>query len=783
MNSRRGRRSAGEAHTPRTRRGHVLRRLVLSLVAVLVLLAGAGVLAYALTALPDLSAALPAADTVVLDRHGAVIADLPRGGVRHDVVPFSAFPLAFRQATLAAEDSSFYHNPGIDPIGIIRAAFLDARLDRAAYGGSTITQQLVRNLFLSPSDRDSRSLGRKMHEAILALKLTRHYSKDSILALYLNNVSYGALTYGAEAASKLYFGRSISAIDLAQAALLAGLPRAPSLYDPLRYPNAAHRRALQVLSLMASDGFITAEQRRLAAAETVRIGSAEPGLAPHWTTYVLGLVADHLGAQRVARGGLVIHTTLDLGIQEAAQQAVTRRLNLIASEHNAHDAAVVSIDPRDGEILAMIGSADPNNALIDGAYNVALAARQPGSAIKPFTYIAALDRWSPHARNLHLTAATLLDDVPTTFYTREGTPYQPQDYDQRFLGRVPLRVALGSSLNVPAVETLERVGAARMLATAHAAGITTMNQPDRYGPALTLGGGEVTLLDLTSAYGTIAAGGFRAAAHALLSVTDASGHTLYAPSPSPVTEAFGPRGPQLAALMTNILADDGARLPAFGAGSVLVLPDRPAAVKTGTTTNWHDNWTVGYTPDLVTGVWVGNADNAAMVDISGITGAAPIWHDVMEAALRGVAPKGFTLPSGMVRRPVCRATGLAPTAGCTAVADELFIAGTAPTTAPTFAPVAALPIVANPTSGARYMISQAIPRAAQQLDITIDYPTGTTGASHPRGGVRLLVDDRTAGACVAVPCTIQWPLRGGRHALQAGADGRRSPAVYIDVVT
>ncbi len=783
MSLKRRSRESGTARTPRARRWRVLRRLVLVVFALLVLLAGAGVLAYALTPLPDLSAAAPVSDTVVLDRHGVVIADLPRGGARHDVVPFDAFPLALRQATIAAEDGSFYSNPGIDPIGIVRAAFLDARLDRAAYGGSTITQQLVRNLLLSPGDRESRSLGRKLHEALLALKLTRRYSKDSILALYLDNVSYGALTYGAEAASELYFGRSIGAIDLAQAALLAGLPRAPSLYDPLRHPDAAHRRALQVLSLMESHRFITPEQERLAATETVRIGSAAPGLAPHWTTYVLGLVADRLGPERVARGGLVIHTTLDLGLQNAARAATTRRLDHIAPQHNAHDAAVVSIDPRDGDILAMVGSADPTNAAIDGAYNVALAPRQPGSAIKPFTYIAALDRWSPGARDLHLTAASLLDDVPTTFYTREGTPYRPQDYDGRFLGRVPLRVALGSSLNVPAVETLARVGAARMLATAHAAGITTMNQTDRYGPALALGGGEVTLLDLTSAYGAIAARGLHAAPRALLSVTDAGGHVLYAPASSPPAQAFGPRGPQLAALMTDILADDGARLPAFGAGSILVLPDRQAAVKTGTTTDWHDNWAVGYTPDLVTGVWVGNADNAPMVDISGITGAAPIWHDVMESALRGVAPEPFTLPPGMVRRPICRASGLLPTARCPAVADELFIAGTAPTTAPTSARASALPVVADPTSGARYMISQAIPRADQKIDITIDYPNGVNGVVRSRGEVRLLVDDRVAATCAAVPCTIQWPLRAGRHALRATTASRRGPSIYIDVAT
>ena len=500
------------------------RRLAIAVGLAGLLLLATGVLAYALTPLPGPgSAALPAPDTRILDRHGALIADLPQGGIRHDVVPFSAFPPVLRAATLAAEDISFYSNPGIDPAAIARAALLDVRSGRALYGGSTITQQVVRDALLSPAERASRSLWRKLHEGLLALKLTRRLSKDDILALYLNTVGYGHLTYGVEAASQLYFGRPAADLDLAQAALLAGLPRAPSLYDPLRHPDAARRRQLVVLRLMRRHGLITAQQERLAAAEPLRIDSAgaTTSPAPHWVTYVLGLVADRLGAARVARGGLTVRTTLDLGIQQAAVDAVRRRIAEIATEHQAHDAAVVAITPRSDQILAMVGSADPANRAIGGAYNVALAPRQPGSAIKPFTYLAALDRWSPGAANLHLTPASLLDDVPSTFHAPGGALYQPMDYDAHFLGRVPLRVALGSSLNVPAVETLQRVGIARMLQVAHAAGITTMYRADRYGPALTLGGGDVTLLDLTAAYGTIAAGGMRHAPRAILSVTDA----------------------------------------------------------------------------------------------------------------------------------------------------------------------------------------------------------------------------------------------------------------------
>jgi len=767
----------------RPRRRQWLRRVLAALLLLPLLLLAAGALAYALTPLPSLSAveaALPAPDTRILDRHGALIADLPRGGVRHETVPFNLFPLALRQATIAAEDATFYHNAGVDPLGILRAALLDARLDRAAYGGSTITQQLVRNLLLSPQERTSRSLVRKVHEAILALKLTRHLSKDDILALYLNNISYGNLTYGAEAASEFYFARPVGDLDLAQAALLAGLPRAPTLYDPLRHPDAARRRALVVLDLMRQRGFISAAQHRLAVAERLTIGGsgatvgATVDLAPHWVTYVVGQLTDQLGPERVAQGGLTVRTTLDLGIQLDAQQAVQRRIAEVVKEHNAHDAAVVAISPRSGQILAMVGSADPGDPSIDGAYNVALAPRQPGSAIKPFTYLAALDRWSPGARNLHLTAASILDDVPSTFYGPDGAPYQPLDYNMRFLGRVPLRVALGSSLNVPAVETLERVGIPRMLQVAHAAGITTMYQADRYGPALTLGGGEVTLLDLTSAYGTVAAGGIRHAPSAILSVTDADGHALGAWAPPPARQVLGPRGPQLAALMTDILADDSARWPEFGAGSTLVLPDRPAAVKTGTTTDWHDNWTVGYTPDLVTGVWVGNADNTPMLRISGITGAAPIWHDVMTAALRPVAPRPFALPPSMVRETVCQGTGLppAPAAPCGDRTDALFIAGTQPGVGSGQGAGGGneAPIITDPPNGARFGVSPDLPASVQQLSISLT-PQSPLPQQGEGWGVRVLVDGRVVGTCSGgapgQPCSVLWTLRPGRHYLQA----------------
>jgi membrane peptidoglycan carboxypeptidase len=368
------------------------------------------------------------------------------------------------------------------------------------------------------------------------------------------------------------------------------------------------------------------------------------------------------------------------------------------------------------------------------------------------------------------------------------------------------------------VETLQRVGIARMLQVAHAAGITTMYRADRYGPALTLGGGDVTLLDLTAAYGTIAAGGMRHAPRAILSVTDAQAtpslkagtdglarpsgrvHELGNWAPPPAVQAFGPRSPQLAALMTDILSDDSARLPAFGANSLLVLPGRPAAVKTGTTSDWHDNWTIGYTPDLVVGVWVGNADNAPMVDISGITGAAPIWHDVVTAALRGVAPRPFALPPGMVRETVCQDTGLPALPSCRDPMSELFIAGTQPSLegvhdagrmqyAPTSGPqpIAAGPVIADPPDGAQFALSSAIPVAVQRIAVSISSQMPVAGSQKQGERYELLVDGRPAGGCApasspvpqdwgtgaqSLTCTVLWTLRPGRHRLEACDCGR-----------
>ena len=645
----------------------LIRRLLIALAALLLAFFAGILVLFWIYPLPgNLNSYLPAPSTRILDRNGNVLFEVVGPSGRRVTVPLARIPLALRQATIAAEDASFYRNPGIDVGGVVRSFLLDARLEAPAYGGSTITQQLVRTILLSPAERDQRTLSRKLHEASLALQLAMHMSKDDVLALYLNNVYYGNLAYGVDAAAEAYFARPVSTLDLAQCALLAGIPQSPTYYDPLTSPDAATSRRRDVLRLMQKDGYITVAQEQLADREPLALATGGSGLqAPHFVYYVISQIEQTYGRDALEQGGLQVTTSLDLNLQRQAEAIVRQHVTSLA-QNDVHDGALVALDPGTGQILAMVGSANYSDQSIDGAVNVTLAARQPGSAIKPFTYAAAFAR--------DYTPATVVDDVPTVFQTKEKEPYEPLNYDLQFHGPVTLRTALANSYNVPAVKVLAHVGIPAMLNVAHAAGITTMNDAHRYGLALTLGGGEVRLLDLADAYATFATGGTHHDPVSILGITDGSGKVLYRWQANSGRRAVSP---QVSYLITSILSDNLARMPEFGDDSPLLL-DRPAAAKTGTTTDFRDNWTIGYTPDLAVGVWVGNADNTAMRDVSGISGAAPIWHDFMETALRNVPAHAFTVPPGIVHETICPATGLPPDASCTDRRDEVFIAGTQP---------------------------------------------------------------------------------------------------------
>ena len=617
-----------------------------------------------------------ATSNLILDRNGKLLYEMiDMEGGYHRPLPLEEIPPLLRQATIATEDASFYQNPGVNVRAILRALWYNLSEGRVISGGSTITQQLARNLLMEPAERYKVTWQRKVREALLAYHLTRTLSKDEILALYLNESYFGNMAYGVEAAARVYLDKPASALDLAECALLAGLPQAPAIYNPLENLSAAKERQRVVLGLMAKGGYIGAEQAELAYQEPLRLVGRFMNIeAPHLVMMAREELVRDVGKEAVVGGGLRIYTTLDLDLQRAAEDHVRHHLALLnkAQEdepsHNVHNAAVVVLDARDGSVRVLVGSPDYADDSIDGAVNAALALRQPGSAIKPLTYAAALERG--------FTPATMVTDVRTAFPTREGLPYVPVNYDYRYHGPVLLRQALACSYNLVAVKVLNQIGVDALVDLARRLGVSSLNEVDRQGLSLTLGGMEVSLMELAAAYGALGREGAWLQPTVIDRIEDTEGQVLYR-APRPAAEQV--LDARVAYLVTDMLADDHAREPAFGAGSPLELPF-PAAVKTGTTSEWRDNWTVGYSTDYVTGVWVGNADGEPMQHVSGISGAAPIWNAVMRSIHRRV-PAGFARPAGIVEREVCATSGLLPGPACYDRRIELFPVERVPTAA------------------------------------------------------------------------------------------------------
>lgn len=632
--------------------------------------------------------------TKILARDGRLLYEIsdPAGQGRHTTVPLSDIPLALQQATIATEDASFYTNPGVDVWGIVRALWINLTGGEVLAGGSTITQQVARNMLLDPQERAQRTLTRKLRESILAWRLAQAYSKDQILELYLNQSYYGHLAYGVEAAAQTFFGKSARDLDVAESALIAGLPQAPALYDPLLYPEAAQARQTVVLDLMTRAGYLTPQQADQARREPLQWASVPfPIRAPHFVFTVWNQLERRYGPE-VLYSGLIVTTTLDLDLTERAETIIRRHLQDLRNnpeglEHNATNAALVALDPRTGQLLALVGSPNYFQADISGAVNMALAPRQPGSALKPFVYALALDParcprpTAPSSADrvplaaCPWTAATPILDVRTAFVTTEGFSYVPMNYDRAFHGPVSVREALAGSLNLPAVIALEHVGLEAMLNFANQLGLTTLARADRLGLALALGGGEVRLLDLTAAYATLATGGLRTEPAFILEVRDPTGTLIDQWRLLPPNRVLAE---PLAALITDILSDNAARAPTFGFNSALQI-GRPAAVKTGTTTDYRDNWTLGYTPDLAVGVWVGNANQSPMLNLGGVAGAGPIWHDLMRLALQGKPTSNLARPPELTQVVVCVPSGQQPTPACQRTRAEWFITGTVPT--------------------------------------------------------------------------------------------------------
>ena len=596
--------------------------------------------------------------TYLYDRSGVPLAELYADG-RRTWVPLERISRHLIDAIIATEDATFYTNAGIDPLRVIGAFMQNAEAGGVVSGASTITMQLARNLFFAPEVRFEQSLDRKVLETFLAQDLNALYTKDEILEMYLNLIYFGHLAYGPEAAARTYFGKSASDLTVAEATLLAGIPQRPADLDPFVNFEAAKQRQRTVLDLMVRRSLLTPQEADDVFQEPVTLNAdpnRRPILAPHFVQYVTSALQQELANHRVDRAGLRVFTTLDLRMQDLAQAVVAEQVEILEPRFGLTNAALIALKPGTSEILAMVGSADYANPQIDGQVNVAVWQRQPGSAIKPVFYAVAMDD------NL-ISPSTVLWDVPARYRISEKDTYSPRNYDDKFHGPVTVRTALANSYNVPAVKLIDAVGVTRMLEGARALGLRSLNRDATwYGLSLVLGGGEVSLLDLTTAYQTLANQGRRVTPKAVMFYTDTNDTVGLTPAQPESEQVITP---ETAFLVTDILSDNQARTPAFGSNSALLL-SRPAAAKTGTTSDFRDNWTLGYTRYLVAGVWAGNSDGRPMRNASGVTGAAPIWHEFMEAVLADPellallgAPEDpaaweFVPPSDIVElKPVC----------------------------------------------------------------------------------------------------------------------------------
>jgi 1A family penicillin-binding protein len=626
-----------------------------------------------LPSVTDLTRKEPLLTTKILDRNGRVLFRIYEDENR-TLVPLSEISPVLVEATLAIEDKDFYQHRGFSLDGIFRALIANIKGEAIEQGGSTITQQLVKNRLLTPE----RTLQRKLRELILAILAEGTYSKDEILEMYLNQVAYGGSTYGAEEAAWRYFHKKAIDLNLAEAALLAGLPQAPSVYSPFgANPELAFTRQQEVLRRMYEDGYITKEEWD--EADNTPIVFAEDRIdiqAPHFVMYIKKLLAEQYGEEILETGGLEVWTTLDLGLQRKTEEILNQELTRLAPLKVGNGAALVT-NPQTGEILAMVGSKDYFDFAHDGQVNVTMRPRQPGSSIKPLTYALALESGK--------TPATIIDDSPVVYQVVGSPPYAPKNYDGKFHGKVTLREALASSYNVPAVKTLAELGVNKMLDRAEEVGITTWADRSRFGLSLTLGGGEVTMAELSQLYGSFANDGQLVQLNPLLEVRNYKGEVLYHNSCATGEETCFEKqvfDPKTTYLITDILSDNQARTPAFGPQSVLNIPGQQVAVKTGTTNSLRDNWTIGYTTNRLVAVWVGNNDNTPMSYVaSGITGASPIWNKTMRLLLDPENPHAFAAPAEMIEVAVCKATGTLPCTGCPLVTKELFVAGTQPTKA------------------------------------------------------------------------------------------------------
>ncbi len=584
--------------------------------------------------------------TKIYDREGKVLLYELYGEEKRTIVPLANMPQQIKQAVIAAEDANFYQHFGLDIKGIVRAVLADLKMGNRAQGASTIPQQLIRSALLSRE----KTLKRKFREAILALELSRRYPKDQILEWYLNQVPFGSNAYGVEAASQTFFNKPVQDISLPEAALLASLIQAPTRYSPYGddLTNLFARKDY-VLDRMAALKMIAKDEAEKAKKEEIKFAKDTQSLkAPHFVMYVRNILLEKYGDDFLKENGLKVYTSLDWQLQEMAEKAVAQGVK-DNEQFNAHNAGLVAIDPKTGDILAMVGSKDwfststPKNCTpgvncsFDPKINIALRPRQPGSAFKPFAYMRAFQKG--------YTPTTVLWDVRTNFGVWGSSSYIPENYDGLFRGPVTMREALAQSLNVPSVKVLYLAGVQDTIKLAKELGITTLNEPPSfYGLALVLGGGEVKLLDMVSAYGVFAAEGLQVSPTAILRIEDSQGQILEETQKTPkrVLE------PEHCRLLNNILSDNAARAPIFGANSPLYIPDYEVAAKTGTTQDYKDAWAIGYTPSLVAGAWAGNNDATSMAQRPAVMLAGSIWNSFMGQALALKPKENFEKPQFVI---------------------------------------------------------------------------------------------------------------------------------------
>lgn len=571
-----------------------------------------------------------AQSTKILDRTGENILYEVHGDEKRTIVNINEIPDYVKQATIAVEDKDFYKHGGFSFWAIARTAVTNVLFGKKA-GASTLTQQFIKNAVLTTE----KSYTRKIKELVLAYRMEKKFSKDEILQMYFNEIPYGSTAYGVEAASQKYFGKSVRKISLPEAAILAALPQAPTRYSPFgSHKDELFARQHYILDLMVKQGYISKEQADVSKGVTITFKSSTENItAPHFVMYVKDLLEEKYGIKTVGQGGLKIYTTLDLYKQKAAEEAIQAQAEKNEKNYKATNAALVSLDPKTGQILAMVGSKDYFNDKIDGQVNITTSLRQPGSSMKPIVYASAFMKgYSPN---------TVLYDVVTNFSNDPAKPYEPRNYNGKENGPVTIRKALAGSLNVPAVKAIYLAGIENVIALAKALGYTSLNDKDRFGLSLVLGGGEVKLLEHTNAYSAFAREGEIHAVTAILKVEDKNGKILeeFKDKKEKVFEA------NIARMINDIMSDNSARAYIFGEKNWLVLGNRPVAAKTGTTNDNRDAWTVGYTPSLVTGVWVGNNNNQEMkAGADGSVVAAPIWNAYMKKVLGDTPIEEFKKP-------------------------------------------------------------------------------------------------------------------------------------------